>query len=63
MNFDSLDIVLEKTFALHSFLTPKTAFLKHFESKCPFISVYIRKWKLSKILSDGGEGVGWGEAE
>ena len=53
MNLDSLHNVSEKTFALHSFLTPKTAFLKHFESKCPFISVYIRKKRHSKILSDG----------
>ena len=46
-------LVSEKTFALHRFLTPKTAFLKHFESKCPFISVYLRKKRRSKILSDG----------
>ena len=43
----------EKTFALHRFLTPKTAFLKHFETKCPFISVYLRKKRLSKVLPDG----------
>ena len=42
----------KKTFALHRFLTPKTAFLKHFESKCPFISVYLRTKRRSKILSD-----------
>ena len=46
-------LVSGKTFALHRFLTPKTAFLKHFESKCPFISVYLRKKRCSKILSDG----------
>ena len=50
-------LVAEKTFALHRFLTPKTAFLKHFESNCPFISVLIRKKRRSKILSDGR---GWG---
>ena len=45
--------VRKKTFALHRFLTPKTAFLKHFESKCSFIFVYLRKKRRSKILSDG----------
>ena len=40
---------------------PKTALLKHFENKCPFISAYLRKKRRSKILSDWG--VGWGEAE
>ena len=45
-------LLSEKTFALHHFLTPKTAFLKHFESKCPFISVYLRTKRRSKILSD-----------
>ena len=42
----------KKTFALHRFLTPKAAFLKHFQSKCPFISVYLRKKRHSEILSD-----------
>ena len=51
----------KKTYELHRFLAPKFAFLKKFESKCPFISVYIRKKRRSKILSDGG--VGWEEAE
>ena len=50
----------EKTFALHRFLTPKTAFLKHFETKCPFISVYLRKKRLTKVLSDARwVGGGW----
>ena len=48
----------KKTFVLHRFLTHKTAFLKHFERKCPFISVYPRKKRRSKILSDGGWVVG-----
>ena len=39
-----------KTFAFHHFLTPKTAFLKHFESKCPYISVYLRKTRRCKIF-------------
>ena len=52
-------LVSEKAFALHCFLTtPKTAFLKHFESKCPIFSVYIRKKRRRKILSDGGGSVG-----
>ena len=44
----------KKTVALHRFLAHKTAFLKHFERKCPFISVYPHKKRRSKILSDGG---------
>ena len=48
----------KKTFALHSFLTHKTAFLKHFERKCPFISAYPGKKRRSKILFDGGWVVG-----
>ena len=44
----------KKTVTLHRFLTHKTAFLKQFERKCPFISVYPHKKRRSKILSDGG---------
>ena len=44
---------VRKNIALHHFLTPKTAFLKHLESKCPFISVCLRKKRRGKILSDG----------
>ena len=40
---------------------PTTVFLKHFESKCLCISVYLRKkifvWQSSKILYGGGWGV------
>ena len=36
-------LVSEKTFALHHFLHPRTAFLKHFESKFLYISVYLIK--------------------
>ena len=33
----------EKTFALHHLLTSRTTFLKHFESKCLYIFVYLFK--------------------
>ena len=33
----------KRTFELHHFLTPKAAYFKRFESKCPYISVYLRK--------------------
>ena len=36
-------LVPEKTFALHHFLTSRTTFLNHFESKCLYISVYLFK--------------------
>ena len=36
-------LLSEKTFALHHFWTPKNAFLKHFQSKCLYISVQICK--------------------
>ena len=39
----SFNLVSEKTFALSHFLTGKSAFLKHFESKCLYISAYLRK--------------------
>ena len=34
---------VRKTFALLHFLTPRTAFLKHIESKCLDISAYLHK--------------------
>ena len=36
-------LLSEKTFALHHFLTPRAAFLKHFESKCLNILIYLIK--------------------
>ena len=56
-------LVSQKIFALHRFLTAKTAFLKHFESKCPFIAVYLRKKRRIKILSHGRREGGWEEAK
>ena len=54
---------VRKIFALHRFLTAKTAFLKHFESKCPFIAVYLRKKRRIKILSHGRREGGWEEVK
>ena len=52
-NLNSLDFInfsanifwfgVRKTFALLHFLTPRTAFLKHIESKCLDISAYLHK--------------------
>ena len=40
---------------LHSTFSwrPKMHFFKHLESKCPFLSVYLRKKRRGKILPDG----------
>ena len=44
INFSAYFCLLsEEIFALHHFLTPRTAFLKHFESKCLNISIYLIK--------------------
>ena len=60
-------LVSEKTFAQHHSWRPRTTFLKHFETKCLYTSVYLRKKTFvlssnfcSKILS--GWEVGWGES-
>ena len=43
---------------------PITAFLKHFESKCPYVSVYIgKKVFVPKTWDFIWRWVSWGEAE
>ena len=46
-------LVSEKNICTPPFFDAQKCILEALESKCPFISVYIRKKRHCKILSDG----------